>query len=66
MIQMKKIFLDALNSNRTGQRFMKEKVSLKKTCSDLNSERLDSFWQSNFLMKTILTDTTKSEQYQNP
>jgi hypothetical protein len=58
MIQMKMIFSDAQNLNRTGKRSMKEKVCLNKTCSDLNLEPLGSIWQSNFLMKTILTDTT--------
>ena len=60
MIQMKMIFSDARNLNRTGKKSMKEKVCLNKTCSDLNSEPLGSIWQSNFLMKTILTDTKNS------
>jgi hypothetical protein len=61
LYKMNQTFSDAQNLNRTGKRSMKERVSLNKRCSDLNSERLDSFWHSNFLMKTILTDTTKSE-----
>ncbi len=61
LFQMKKTFSDAPNLKATGKRYMNEKVCLKKTCSGLNLEQLDSTWHSKFLMKTIMTSDTKSE-----
>jgi hypothetical protein len=57
LLLMRRIFSDAHNFKITGSRFTSEKVCLRKICSDPSSEQLDSFWQNNFLMKNINSDT---------
>jgi hypothetical protein len=42
LYKMNQTFSDAQNLKATGKRYMNEKVCLRKTCSGLNSELLDS------------------------